>query len=109
MQSKLVGPTVLRGERHGRAVEITLAGSRGETHVAAPSAPFRLKGHRQRVRADGEVPAAVQQLIDRLGASPRWTGMKLESGPDGIVVGRRSSGEREWLYDLWLVERLAAL
>jgi hypothetical protein len=35
--------------------------------------------------------------------------MKLESGPDGIVVGRRSSGEREWLYDLWLVERLAAL
>ena len=109
MQSKLVGPTVLRGQRHGRAVEITLAGSRSETHVVGGSAPFKLKGHRQRVRADGEVPPAVQRLIDGLGASPRWTGMNLEAGPGGIVVGRRSSGDREWLYDLWLAERLASL
>ena len=109
MQPKLIGPTVLRGQRHGRAVEITLSGSSSETHVAAPSAAVKLEGHRQRVRADGEVPPAVQALIDGLGASPRWTGMKLEAGPEGIVVGRRSSGQREWLYDLWLAERLASL
>jgi hypothetical protein len=109
MQPKLIGPTVLRGQRHGRAVEITLSGSSSETQVAAPSAAVKLEGHRQRVRADGEVPPAVQALIDGLGASPRWTGMKLEAGPEGIVVGRRSSGQREWLYDLWLAERLASL
>ena len=42
-------------------MEITLAGSRSETRVAAPSGatPFKLKGHRQRVRADGEVGVAV--------------------------------------------------
>jgi hypothetical protein len=34
--------------------------------------------------------------------------MKLDAGPDGILVTRRSSGDREWLYDLWLAERLAA-
>ena len=33
----------------------------------------------------------------------------MEAGPDGIVAGRRSAGEREWLYDLWLAERLASL
>jgi hypothetical protein len=108
MQAKLIGPTVYSGRRHGRAVEVMLEGSRSETRVEAPSASFELKGHRQRVRAEGEVPAAVAQLLDGLGASPRWTGMKLEAGPDGIVVSRRSSGDREWLYDLWLAERLAS-
>jgi hypothetical protein len=48
------------------------------------------------VRADAKVPPAVKRLIDSLGASPRWTGMKLEAGPDGIVVGRRSRADREW-------------
>lgn len=72
-------------------------------------APWILaEGHRQRVRAEGPVPAPVQRVLDELGASPRWTGMKLEAGPDGILVTRRSSGDREWLYDLWLAERLAA-
>jgi hypothetical protein len=107
MQAKLVGPTVLRGRRHGRDVEVTIGGSRSETRVAAPSSSYELKGHRQRVRAEGPVPAPVQRVLDELGASPRWTGMKLAAGPDGILVTRRSSGDREWLYDLWLAERLA--
>jgi hypothetical protein len=108
MQAKLVGPTVLSGQRHGRAVEVRLEGSRSETRVAALASSYELKGNRQRVRAEGPVPASVQRVLDELGASPRWTGMKLEAGPDGISVTRRSSGEREWLYDLWLAERLAS-
>ena len=108
MQAKLIGPTVFSGQRHGRAVEVRLEGSRSETRVTAPSASYELKGHRQRVRAEESVPAAVQRVLDGLGASPRWTGMKLEARPDGIVVTRKSSGDREWLYDLWLAERLAS-
>lgn len=108
VQSKLVGPTVLSGERHGRAVEITLDGSRSETRIAAPSSAYKLEGHRQRVRLDGDAPAAVRRVVDELRASPRWTGMKLEAGPDGIVVSRRGSANREWLYDVWLAERLAS-
>jgi hypothetical protein len=75
MQSKLVGPTVLSGERHGRAVTITIDGSRTETHVAGAYPEFELKGHRQRVKAEGAVPAPVANVLDDLGASPRWTSM----------------------------------
>ena len=107
MQSKLVGPTVLRGTRHGREVEITIQGGRSETHVACAAPAFRLKGSRQRVVADGDVPTEVALVLEGLHASPRWTGMKLEAGPDGIVVGRRAANEQRWLYDLWLAERLA--
>ena len=109
MQPKLVGPTVLRGERHGRPVEVRLEGSHSETRVGAPATAYRLEGHRQRVRGEGEVPAAVARVLEGLGASPRWTGVRLEAGPDGIVVTRKSSGDREWLYDLWLAERLASV
>jgi hypothetical protein len=105
MESKLVGPTVLRGERHGREVTVTIAGGRTETHVAAPIAPVRLKGYRQRVRVDGADPA-VEALVAGIPASARWTGMRLEAGQDGITV-RRSGTSEAWLFDLWLAERLA--
>jgi hypothetical protein len=107
MQSTIVGATVLRGERHGRAVEITIDGSRTETRVAGAYPPFELKGHRQRVRADGEVRPAVAAILEQLDPSPRWTSMRLNAGSEGIVVSRRSSAEQAWLYDLWLAERLA--
>jgi hypothetical protein len=107
MQSQVVGPTVLSGQRHGRAVEIRIDGSRTETRVAGAYPAFELKGHRQRVRAEGELPPAVERIVAELHASPRWTSMKLTAGPDGIVVTRRSGAEQPWLYDLWLAERLA--
>jgi hypothetical protein len=107
MQSTIVGPTVLRGERHGRAVEVTIDGTRTETRLAGAYPAFELNGHRQRVRVTGEAPPAVQSVVDGLGASPRWTSMKLAAGAEGIVVSRRSSAEQAWLYDLWLAERLA--
>jgi hypothetical protein len=108
MQSQLVGATVLSGERHGRAVEVTIDGSKTTTRVMAPGPAFALEGHRQRVRAEGEVPSGVQRVLDELGASPRWTSMKLEAGGEGIVATRRSGDGQAWLYDLWLAERIAA-
>ena len=108
MQSKVMGPTVLSGERHGRTVSVTIDGSQSETRVAGVYPAFELKGHRQRVRAEGSVPPAVEGILASLGPSPRWTSMKLRSGPDGIRVSRRSGAEQPWLYDLWLAERLAS-
>jgi hypothetical protein len=107
MQSTIVGPTVLRGERHGRAMEVTIDGTRTETRLAGAYAAFELNGHRQRVRVTGEAPPAVTRILEQLDASPRWTSMRLKAGPEGIVVTRRSSAEHPWLYDLWLAERLA--
>ena len=109
VESKLVGPTVLRGERHGREVTVTIAGGRTETHIAAAVAPVRLKGHRQRVRVDGDgdgASFAVDALVARIPASARWTGMRLEAGQGGITV-RRPGISEAWLFDLWLAERLA--
>ena len=108
LQSQLVGATVLTGERHGRAVEVTIHGARTTTRVAAPGPPFALEGHRQRVRAEGDVPRGVRRVLDEVGASPRWTSMKLEAGSEGIVVTRSSGDGQGWLYDLWLAERLAS-
>jgi hypothetical protein len=108
MQSQVVGPTVLSGERFGRAVVVTIDGSTTETRVGAACSNYELKGQRERVRAEGSVPAEVSDVLSSLGASPRWTSMKLVAGPDGIVVTRRSGAHQPWLYDLWLAERLAA-
>ena len=109
MQSKIVGPTVLSGQRHGRAVSVTIDGSSTETRVAGAVPGFELKGHRQRVRAQGDVPPAVESILAALSASPRWTSMRLEAGPEGIAVRRRSGADQPWLYDLWLAERLTSV
>jgi hypothetical protein len=108
-QAKVVGPTVLAGTRHGRAVEVVLDASRVETRVAVAAPPVELKGHRQKVRPVGgeEARPEVQRIINRLGASSYWTSMKLSAGPDGIVVRRKASTDQRWLYDLWLAEALA--
>ena len=107
MQSQVVGQTVLRGQRFGRAVVVTIDGSRCETRVVAACSSYELSGHRQRVRGEASVPEAVARIVSELGASPRWTSMKLVAGADGIVVTRRSGPDQPWLYDLWLAERLA--
>jgi hypothetical protein len=36
---------MLTDERHGRSMTVTIDGSKTETHVAASSEPFELKGH----------------------------------------------------------------
>lgn len=33
--------------------------------------------------------------------------LKVESGPEGIVVTRKGTAQADWLCDLWLAERLA--
>ena len=35
--------------------------------------------------------------------------MQVEGGPEGIVVSRKGGGQSDWMCDLWLAERLAAV
>jgi hypothetical protein len=80
---RLRGWTVLSGERHGRQVAVRLGGHEdagtSEVYVGEPCADFAVTGKR----------------------------LSVEAGPEGIVVTRKKGGQRDWLCDLWLAERLA--
>lgn len=81
---RLHGATVLSGERHGRQVTVSWGNHEDAGHsevtVAAPCNVFEASSKRIEVR----------------------------SGPDGIVVSRKNATQSDWLYDLWLAERLAS-
>jgi hypothetical protein len=53
-------------------------------------------------------PVRDRPLLGSLGSSKRWNGVRVEAGDEGLIVYRRSSGEGDWLCDLWLAARLAA-
>lgn len=81
---RLRGWTVIGGERHGRQVTVRLGGHEdagtSEIHVAEPCREF----------------AAASKRVE------------VTSGPEGVVVTRKKGGQRDWLCDLWLAERLAS-
>jgi hypothetical protein len=82
---RLRGWTVLSGQRHGRRVVVRIGGHEdagtSEVYVAEPSAEY-------------------------VGASKR---IEVRSGPEGILLTRTKGDPRDWLCDLWLAERLAAV
>jgi hypothetical protein len=85
MGPEVHGALVMKGERHGRAVTARLGGGErsgfSEITVAVPCAEFTAAGKRVNVK----------------------------SGPEGIVVTRRGGAQSDWMVDLWLAERLAAI
>ena len=82
---RLRGWTVLSGERRGRQVAVRLGGHEdagtSEVIVATPCNGYQARSKRVEIR----------------------------SGPDGITVVRRKGAQADWLCDLWLAERLAAV
>ena len=58
----------------------------------------------------GGVPLDVQRVIDGLAPSPDiWRRLTITAGPEGIVAVRPQADDffSGWIYDLWLLERLA--
>jgi hypothetical protein len=80
---KIRGELVLEGERHGRRVRVRL----GSTETAS--------------RSEVTLAVAGNEFV----AGSRK--VKVESGPEGIVITRKGGGQSDWLCDLWLAERLA--
>jgi hypothetical protein len=103
--AKLIGPTVMSGQRHGRRVEVRQEQGLSELTLRAPVPAFEAKVRDGRFAAeDGASNAAA--VLRGLPASERWKGVKIRGGPDGIVIDRKGDPSA-WLCDLWLAERLA--
>jgi hypothetical protein len=94
-RGRLVGPMTFAGERHGRSVVVEQRPSSSTT---------RISGSRPRQVVSGPTELAARTGID----ATRWRGVRVESGPDGVVVRRRGNGAGRWmLEDLLLAETLA--
>jgi len=75
---------------------------------------FGLVGESGALRAGPGAPEALFALERALHPSPDvWDGLRVVGGLEGIVatrpVRRRVRVQFQWLYDLWLVERIADL
>ena len=120
-------PTLIYGVRHGRQVFIRIGID--ETYLTGPAnrhlrqitvlraaAPdFELVGMGGELRpqsAQTDLPPSLRTVLQALGPSPDvWDGLLVVGGPEGIVASRpvphRVRVRFQWLYDLWLVERIA--
>ena len=86
---------VLAGERHGRAVAVTLDQYGSLTRVTGSSGALPLEGE------------AILAYAGR-GAAEAWTDVKAEQDGPRIKVRRKGHDGAHWLWDLWLAEKLAA-
>lgn len=117
-------PTLIYGVRQGRQafVRLGIDESRrtgiGTRHlrqitVLRVTVPiFELVGARGTLGAERGAPGPVTDLIQALQPSPDvWNRLRVIGGPDGIVATRpvplRVRVQFQWLYDLWLLERIA--
>jgi hypothetical protein len=112
MGPKIHGALVLSGERHDRGVSVRLGSgeiaSQTEVTVSGRSPAFEAKSRDGRVRPGGEAPEAVAAALTGVPSSTRWKRLRVQGGPEGIVVSRKGGEQGDWLADLWLAERLAA-
>jgi len=103
--ARLLGPTVMMGERRGHKVEVHQEQGVSEVtvHASVPEFEARAKGGRF-AAGDGTSNAAA--VLTSLSASERWNGVRVHGGRDGVVVDRKGDPSA-WLCDLWLAERIA--
>jgi hypothetical protein len=96
----LEGSNTFMTTRHLRAITVL--------RVDAP--PVELRGEDGVLRAAGEAPGRVVDLVGELSRAPDvWRELRVVAGPEGIVATRPSAEMVPgWIYDLWLLERLAA-
>jgi hypothetical protein len=115
MGPALHGALVLAGERHGHAVDVSMpvgAGVRSPSSVtvhAPASEPFEFRARDGRLKAADGAPAAVRDSLSEIPNSPVWNGARGRADADGITIERKNAGGEDWLRDLWLAERVAAL
>lgn len=109
--------TEFSGTRHGRRVVFRMGvvpsawRERGayEVEVEAPVAPFRVEEEKGRLVAKPGGPPEVEEFLGGLAPDPKvWRQLEIEGGPDGILARRPVTAHPQgYVYDLWLVERLA--
>ena len=108
--------TEFSGTRHGRSVALRIGivpSIRGkgmnEVEVDVPVAAFRINAEGGRLVAESGAMPEVEDVLAELAPNPKvWRDVVVEGGPDGIRARRTvTSHPQGYVYDLWLVERLA--
>jgi hypothetical protein len=108
--------TEFSGTRHGRSVALRIGivpSIRGkgmnEVEVDVAVAAFRINADGGRLVAEPGAMPEVDEVLAGLAPSPKvWRDVVVEGGPDGIRARRPvTSHPQGYVYDLWLVERLA--
>jgi hypothetical protein len=108
MKTYITGALRIGGSRHGRKVEIELAGGATEVDVAVRSPEFSARSSDGKLRNKKGLPPEIERALADVPASTGWKNLTASGDADGIHLRRsRSSEPREWLCDLWLAERLA--
>jgi hypothetical protein len=83
------------------------------TVVRAGCETFELIGEAGRLTVvAGTLPPAAAAVLAGLSDAPDvWDRLRVVAGPEGIVANRPllDHGVNGWLYDLWLLERLAGM
>ena len=108
--------TEFAGTRHGRRVVLRIGVIPGlrdkafnEVRVAASVAPFRVRERDGRPVVEAGRARGLHELLGRLApAAQAWRRLEIEGGADGIRARRPVTAHPQgYLYDLWLIERLA--
>lgn len=109
--------TEFSGTRHGRPVALRIGvvssmwreTGATEVQVQAPVAPFRAAEDDGRMVAEPGAPPEVEEFFGTLTPAPdTWRKLAIEGGPEGIIARRPVTAHPQgYVYDLWLVERLA--
>jgi hypothetical protein len=108
--------TEFSGTRHGRSVALRIGvvpSIRGkgmnEVEVDTAVAAFRINAEGGRLVAEPGAMPEVEEVLAELAPSPKvWRDVLVEGGPEGIRARRPvTSHPQGYVYDLWLVERLA--
>jgi hypothetical protein len=97
---KIEGGTTMFTNRHIRSITVL--------RVEAP--PFEVRSDDGELRATDDTPAPVRTLVERLAPDrATWSDVLVAGGPKGIVAARAAidGTTGSWVYDLWLLERIA--
>jgi hypothetical protein len=116
-------PLVYEGSRNGHQVFIRLNRSssargpglnfrrdRSLCAVRVGVEEFELVSRDGALHGAGPLPDAVAAALGQMSPSPDvWHDLRVVAGPDGLVASRglRQDWLGGWIYDLWLLERLA--
>ena len=108
--------TEFSGTRNGRSVALRIgivptARGKGmnEVDIETSVAPFRIEAKDGRLVAGAGAMPEVDAMLGELVPDARiWRELVVEAGPDGIRARRPVTAHPQgYVYDLWLVERLA--
>ena len=106
-KSRISGPLVMEGERHGRSVRVVNDGGASEVTVGGRAPKFETKARDGRIRLGDDGPAGIREALEGVPSSTRWNGVTVSGGSAGIVVKRKRDQGGDFLRDLWLAELLA--